>query len=95
MALSQLKRKHGYQVGLFRRGGNRHYFGTSEQLLKEVSAYNKANEGHGCIIIFSMWEAEDDEGNKLGRTEINIGVYGNNLEECKNVLNSFAMPLEE
>jgi hypothetical protein len=43
------------------------------------------------IIIQSMWEGpEDNHQNVI--TQVNIGVYGNDLGECKELLNHFAKP---
>ena len=92
MALGQLKRKYDFSVGLFRRSGHINYFGPSSKLLEEVSAFNKENEGQKCIIIHSMWDQENKAGEKTGITRVNIGVYGNNLGECKEILNTFAQP---
>mmetsp|Transcript_4162 Transcript_4162/g.5455 ORF Transcript_4162/g.5455 Transcript_4162/m.5455 type:complete len:502 (-) Transcript_4162:87-1592(-) len=94
MALSQLQRAHGFTVGLFRRSGSINFFGTSKQLMSKVSKYNKENAGKSSVIIHSMWEVEDVDGTKPGFTKVNIGVYGNDLAECKAVLNTYAKPLK-
>jgi hypothetical protein len=86
MTLSLFKKKYGFEVGLFRRSGDINYYGSSTELLKKVSMYNTENEGKSRIVIHSMFEPEQ------GRTRINIGVYGNDMEDCKRVLNSFAEP---
>lgn len=92
MALQQLKREHGFTVGLFRRSGDINYFGSAEQLFQEVFDYNSIHEGDSCVVIHSMFEQENADGTKKGIARINIGVYGNNLGECKAVLNTFAKP---
>jgi len=93
MTLAKLCEKYGFDVGIFRRAGNIHYFGTPAQLLDEVSKYNSEHEGQSCIVIYSMYESESEQDtNKPIITEINMGVFGNNLGECKTVLNSFAKP---
>lgn len=88
MALRQLKEKHDFTVGLFRRSGDINYFGPSSQLLQEVQEYNETHAGQSIVIIHSMYQNPDTGKN----TRINIGVYGNSLGECKAVLNSFAHP---
>jgi hypothetical protein len=94
MTLSQLNHKYksDFMVGLFRRSGDNTYFGPADQLMEEVTAYNTANEGKSVIVIHSMWEPDGADGKKRGFTKINIGVYGNNLAECKETLNTFAKP---
>jgi hypothetical protein len=94
MSLKLLSKEHGFSVGLFRRTGDNNYHGTAEQLMEEVSAYNMANEGKSMIIIQSMCEGpEDNHQNVI--TQVNIGVYGNDLGECKEVLNHFAKPAKD
>jgi len=87
MTLKKLKDKYGFQVGLFRRSGDINYFGTAEKLFEEVHAFNTEKEGKMCIVIHSVYEPE---GKDYAR--INIGVYGNSLAECKEVLNNYAKP---
>lgn len=84
LALTLLEKEYGFQVGLFRRHGDNEFYGSAVELLEQVGTYNKANEGKSRIVIFSMYEAED------GGTRVNIGVYGNDMEECKTVVNRFA-----
>jgi hypothetical protein len=91
MTLKKLNAKFGYDVGMFRRGGNIHYYGTSARLLEEVAEYNEKHAGESCIVIFSMFEWEKETA-KGPVTEINMGVFGNNLRDCKSVLNHFAKP---
>ena len=85
MTLHKLSAKYGFQVGLFRRSGKNTYRGPAAELLAKVKAYNTENEGKSRIVIHSLVEYADK-----GYTKINIGVYGNSLGECKEVLNSFA-----
>jgi hypothetical protein len=89
MTLQLFHKKYGYECGLFRRGGNINYYGTMADMMAEVDAYNTANEGKSRIVIFSAFEP------KAGHTRMNIGVYGNDMEECKTVLNRFAQPPKE
>ena len=89
MTLSLFKKKYGFTVGLFRRSGNINYYGSQTELLKKVTAYNSNNEGKSRIVIHSMFEPEE------GRSRINIGVYGNDMEDCKKVLNRFAKPMRK
>jgi len=91
MTLNKLKSEYGFEVGLFRRSGDINYFGSSKQLLEEVTKYNDEHKGESCVVIHSMFESEKD-GQKTGITRINIGVYGKSLGECKVVLNQFAQP---
>lgn len=86
MTLSLLKQEYGFDVGLFRRNGDINYFGSSQELLEEVGAYNKGHEGNSRIILHSLFETPS------GNCRINIGVYGNDMDECKTVLNCFALP---
>lgn len=86
MVAQLLQEKYGFQVGLFRRNGNITYYGSAEQLYAQVEAYNTEHEGQSKIVIFASMEVEE------GMCKINIGVYGNSLEECKVVLNTFAKP---
>lgn len=85
MALKLLKDKYGFSVGLFRRSGGIIYHGLPDKLLAEVKEYNSANEGKFRIVIHSMFRSGEEE-----LTKINIGVYGNNLGECREVLTHFA-----
>ena len=85
MTLSKLSIKYGFQVGLFRRSGKNNYHGPASELLAKVTAYNTENEGKSRIVIHSLVEYSEK-----GYTKINIGVYGNNLGECKQVLNQYA-----
>lgn len=87
MTLKQLKDKYGFEVGLFRRSGDINFFGTPEELMDKVTAYNTEHEGQSRIVIHSMYKPENKDV-----TRINIGVYGNSLGECKAVLNEYAKP---
>jgi serine protease inhibitor ecotin len=73
--------------GLFRRSGDINYYGSQTELLEKVTTYNTDNEGKSRIVIHSMFQPEE------GRTRINIGVYGNSVEDCEKVLNRFAEPI--
>ena len=85
MSLQIFRKLYGFDAGLFRRGGDITYHGSAEQLWKEVDEYNKANEGKSRVVIHSMFEREDSQSCRL-----NIGVYGKEMEKCKEVLNHFA-----
>jgi carbamoylphosphate synthase large subunit len=87
MTLSLFKKKYGFEFGLFRRSGDINYYGSPTELLEKVTTYNADNEGKSRIVIHSMFEPEE------GRTRVNIGVYGNDVEDCKRVLNNFAGPI--
>jgi hypothetical protein len=89
MALQALSMEYGFQVGLFRREGHINYYGPAKQLLEEVTEYNAIQKGESCVVIHSFVEIYED-GQVV--TQVNIGVYGNNLGECKEALNRFAQP---
>jgi hypothetical protein len=86
MALDIFNKDFGFQFGLFRRTGDTNFYGSAQKLMKQVTAYNKENEGKSRIVVHSLYEP------KRNRTRVNIGVYGMDLEECKTVLNLFAQP---
>jgi hypothetical protein len=86
MTLKIMHKKYGFECALFRRSGDINYYGPSAKLVDEVREYNKANEGKSRIVIHSMFEPKENH------TRLNIGVYGNDMEECKTVLNRFAVP---
>jgi len=86
-ALKILSKKHNYQVGLFRRSGDINYYGGSVDLISQVEEFNEANDGKMTIVIHSMYEPIEG-----AHTRVNIGVYGNDMDECKSVLNRFAEP---
>jgi hypothetical protein len=90
MTLKLLSKKYNYQVGLFRRSGDINYYGSAAQLFQEVHEHNKASEGKNTVVVHSLFEAEPN-----ARCRINLGVYGNSLEECKNILNRFAQPAKK
>jgi hypothetical protein len=85
MTLRKLHDKYGFQVGLFRRSGKTNFYGTTEELFEKVRAYNTENEGKSIIVIHSTFHTEGKD-----TCRINIGVYGNSLGECKEVLNTYA-----
>jgi len=89
VVLQKLHQVYNFQVGLFRRTGDIYFYGSSEELMQQVDAYNKENEGKSRVVILSMYEAEPGKVVRM-----NIGVYGNDMDECKTVLNRFAKPKE-
>jgi len=89
MALQIFKKTYGFQVGLFRRSGDINFYGTAAELMEQVGKYNTENEGKSRIVVHSMYQPEP------AKTRLNIGVYGNDMEECKAVLNRFAQPKRE
>lgn len=91
MTLQLFNKKYGFECGLFRRGGNINYYGKMADMMAEVDAYNTANEGKSRIVIHSAFEPKPD----VAHTRMNIGVYGNDMEECKTVLNRFAQPAKK
>jgi carbamoylphosphate synthase large subunit len=87
MTLKKLQQAYDFSVGLFRRSGDITFYGTTQQLFERVAAFNEEKEGKMRIIIHSVFSAPDKE-----TCRINIGVYGNSLAECKEVLNQYAQP---
>jgi ATP-grasp domain len=85
MTLKRLADKYQFTVGLFRRSGKTCFLGSPSELLEQVTAYNAENEGQSRVVIHSMFQQPG-----TSYTRINIGVYGNNLNECKTVLNHYA-----
>ena len=90
MTLTVLSKKYGFTVGLFRRSGKITYYGPPQELLDSVSAYNTENEGKSRVVVHSMFKPEGQN-----YTKVNMGVYGNNLQECKMVLDSYAKAAPE
>jgi len=86
MTLQIFNKLHGFECGLFRRGGAINYYKPMKTLFEEVDEFNDANEGKIRIVIHSAYDAGEN------CTRMNIGVYGTNMEECKTVLNKFALP---
>jgi ATP-grasp domain len=94
MTLSLLHHEHEYSVGLFRRTGSNTYYGSATELLRQVDAHNNAvtddsSSSSTRIILHSFLEV------KPGLTKINIGVYGNDLDECERILNDYAKPAKQ
>jgi hypothetical protein len=89
MVASLLRDKYGYEVGLFRRSGKISFYGTAVELFAQVEEFNTANEGHAQIVLFAVLETEP------GLTKINMGVYGNNADECLATLDHFGKPKPE
>jgi hypothetical protein len=87
MTLCKLREAHGYKNALFRRSGDINFYGTPSELFEQVKEYNTANAGEEIVVIHSYYW--DHEGDKC---RINIGVYGHDLEKCKETVNHFAKP---
>jgi hypothetical protein len=87
MTLQLFSKKYGFQLGMFRRMGDINFYGSAEELMEQVSAYNTENEGTSRVVIHSMFPKPAQ-----GLVRVNIGVYGNDMELCKTVLNRFAQP---
>jgi hypothetical protein len=90
MTLSLLVKKYGFSVGLFRRSGKTCFFGTPDELLEQVDAYNEEHDGKSRIVIHAFYQTPGKNYLRL-----NIGVYGSDLNDCKIVLNRFAKDLKE
>lgn len=83
LLVSQLLKKQDgslFQACLFRRNGQNIYHGSTEEMLAEVSAYNEQHAGKSVIVLFSYNEVES------GMTKMNVGVYGDDLEDCRAVV---------
>jgi hypothetical protein len=89
MMAQLLQEKYGFQVGLFRRSGKIFYYGNSDQLFTEVEAFNQEHEKECQIIVFSVFQMEE------GVTKVNLGVYGNTVEQCLATLDHFSHPKRE
>jgi len=87
IALNILKKEYGFTLGLFRRSGDINFYGTSAELLAQADAYNAEHEGKSRVVIHSLYDAVPGK-----HIRMNIGVYGTDMEECKKVLNTFAVP---
>jgi ATP-grasp domain len=90
MTLSLLHHEYHYTVGLFRRTGANTYHGSATDLLTQVDAHNATDSSSSTrIILHSFLEV------RPGVTKINIGVYGNDLDECERILNDYAKPAKQ
>lgn len=85
MTLKVLSDKYNFTVGVFRRSGKIYYYGSPDELMKEVAEYNAEHDGKSRVVIHSMFQTPD-----VTFTRVNIGVYGASLMDCKTVLNHFA-----
>ncbi|GKY93298.1 hypothetical protein MPSEU_000297300 [Mayamaea pseudoterrestris] len=74
--------KYGFEYGLFRRNGDNCYYGSEAQLFAQVAEHNATQATK--VVVFSCCEIDDQN------TKVNIGVYGDDIEECKKVVNQFA-----
>jgi predicted ATP-grasp superfamily ATP-dependent carboligase len=89
MTLNVFHKLYGFDVGLFRRSGDINFHGTAEDLWTQVREYNEANDRKSRIVIHSMYQHDSE------KCRLNIGVYGKEMEHCKEVLNRFAKPDRE
>jgi ATP-grasp domain len=86
MTLNVFNHQYGFTVGLFRRNGNINFYGTNEELVRQVTEYNNEHEGKSKIVLHSFYETEE------GNSRLTIGVYGFDMDDCKTILNRFALP---
>lgn len=86
MTLHVFDKTYGFTVGLFRRSGDINFYGSNEELIVKVDAHNVEHEGKNRIVLHSFLQTP------TGISRVNIGVYGTDLEECKTILNRFAVP---
>jgi hypothetical protein len=84
MVAQLLKDKYGFEKGLFRRNGPITFCGCQDDLFDQVDAYNVEHEGLSQIVLFGVFQESDNS------TQINIGIYGNDMAELEVVLNRFA-----
>jgi hypothetical protein len=94
MTLQLLRQQFGFQVGIFRRTGDINFYGNSEELFEQVDAYNEEYNGKSRIVVHSAFQPDRDEGETV-ITRVNLGVYGNDTEDCRLVLNRFAEATRE
>jgi hypothetical protein len=66
-------------------------FEPKQGALQQVTTHNTENEGKSRIMIRTKSESKVGT-TKTGTTKVNIGVYGNDIDECNAVLNLFAKP---
>jgi hypothetical protein len=74
--------KYGFEYGLFRRNGDNCYYGSEAELFAQVEVHNATQATK--VVVFSCCEIDSQN------TKVNIGVYGDDIEECKKVVNMFA-----
>lgn len=84
MIAKLLEDEYGFGFGLFRRTSSCAYHGSQDALFREVKEYNEGNIGNSRVVLHSVYEKCEDS------TAVNLGVYGNSLEECERVLNHFS-----
>ena len=89
MTMQLFQKQYGFENALFRRSGDINFYGSAAELFEQVQAYNEENDGTSRIVIHSYYEITSGT-----RCRINIGVYGNDMEKNKEVLNRFAVPLK-
>jgi hypothetical protein len=87
MVATLFQRQYGYHVGIFRWASNYAFPGSAKELIQQVEECNVKGRRQGRIVVASLYEASP------AKTLVNIGVYGNDLEECRRVLNHFAKPV--
>lgn len=78
-----LREELGFQYGLFRRNGDISFEGSIEKLLDDVARFNVDNEGQVRVVIFSACNESPSRG------KMNVGVYGQSLEQCRAVVHMF------
>jgi hypothetical protein len=60
--------------------------------LQQVTTHNTENQGKSRIVMRSTSNGTSMFEPKVRTTKVNIGVYGNDIDECKAVMNRFAKP---
>lgn len=84
MLMQIFQQEYGFGFGVFRHVGRITYHGNVKQLFAEVSAYNKEHERQVVVVLFGVYQVNPQ------KTKMNIGVYGNNMRECRSALDHFA-----
>lgn len=82
MVGQMLEKKHGFDVCLFRRNGSITYHGSEQDLLDFVADYNEDHQGISMIVLFGIHELS------ANATKVNIGIYGNDMDQCRALLES-------
>jgi hypothetical protein len=67
-------------------------FEAKQGALQQVTTHNAENEGKSRFLIRTKSSESMVGTAKVGTTKVNIGVYGNDIDECKAYMKLFAKP---
>jgi ATP-grasp domain len=86
MVAHRLHDKYGYDCCIFRRGCRYAYNGPAQQLVSDVTEFNRIHENENLVLLTGYVEMDPT------CTLVQLAVYGknSNLDECQKVLNMFA-----